>query len=266
MIIATKALIATGSYAPKGFSPDIEVLQGAEEADGHDNLIRAVRTQIGKGADVIKIYADYRWGANGEARPTYTEAEIRLIVETARSSGRPVVAHAATPEGMRRAIMGGVQTIEHGDGGTPEIWKLMKQKNVALCATLAAGDAISEYRGWKKGETPEPERITLKKKSFKEAYEAGVRMVMGGDVGVYAHGTNAREMELLVEYGVPALEVLRYATSQNASIFHKEEQIGMVKIGLLADLIAVEGNPASDISNLRKVKMVMKDGKLYKIP
>lgn len=266
MIIATKALIATGSYAPKGFSPDIEVLQGAEEADGHDNLIRAVRTQIGKGADVIKIYADYRWGVNGEARPTFSEDEIRLVVETARSSGRPVVAHAATPEGMRRAIMGGVETIEHGDGGTPEIWKLMKEKDVALCATLAAGDAISQYRGWQKGVTPEPERITLKKKSFKEAYDAGVKMVMGGDVGVYAHGTNAREMELLVEYGVSTLEVLQYATSDNARIFHKEKEIGSIKTGLLADLIAVEGNPVTDITNLRKIKLVMKDGKLYKIP
>jgi imidazolonepropionase-like amidohydrolase len=266
MLIATKALIATGSYAPKGFASDMNVPQGAEEADGHDDLIRAVRTQIGKGADVIKIYADYRWGLNGEARPTYSEDEIRLVVETARSSGRPVVAHASTAEGMRRAINAGVETIEHGDGGTPEIWKLMQEKNVALCPTLAAGEAISEYRGWKKGTDPEPARISQKKKSFAEARRAGVPLVMGGDVGVYAHGTNAREMELMVEYGMKPLEVLRLSTAGNARIFHLDKQLGSVKKDLLADLIAVRGNPEQSISAVREVELVMKDGKIYKSP
>lgn len=266
MIVATRALIATGSYGPSGFSPDFRVPQGAEEADGHDNLIKAVRTQIGKGADVIKIYADYRWGPNGESRPTFSEDEIRLIVETARSSGRPVVAHASTAEGMRRAIAGGVETIEHGDGGTPEIWKLMKDKNVALCPTLAAGDAISQYRGWRKGQDPEPERLVEKRKNFKQALDAGVTLVMGGDVGVYSHGTNAREMELMVDYGMKPLDVLKAATSGNARIFHQEKRIGSIQKGLLADLIAVNGNPATAISDLNNIEMVMKDGKLYKKP
>ncbi len=266
MIIATRALIATGSYGPGGFSPDIAVPQGAEEADGHDNLIKAVRTQIGKGADVIKIYADYRWGPNGESRPTFSEDEIRLIVQTARSSGRPTVAHASTAEGMRRAIMGGVETIEHGDGGTDEIWKLMREKNVALCPTLAAGDAISQYRGWRKGQDPEPERMAEKRKSFRAALDAGVTMVMGGDVGVYSHGTNAREMIMMAEYGMKPLDVLRASTSGNARIFHQESRIGSVKAGLLADLVAVAGNPAQDIAVVSKVVMVMKDGKIYKTP
>ncbi|MPR36357.1 metal-dependent hydrolase family protein [Salmonirosea aquatica] len=266
MIVATRALVATGSYGPTGFGADVAVPQGAEEADGHDGLIRAVRTQIGKGADLIKIYADYRWGPSGETRPTYSEDEIRLIVETARSSGRPVVAHASTAEGMRRAIQAGVETIEHGNGGTLEIWKLMKDKNVALCPTLAAGDAISQYRGWKKGQDPEPERITQKKNNFKQALSAGVTMVMGGDVGVYAHGTNAREMELMVEYGMKPLDVLKAATSGNARIFHQEQQIGSVKSGLLADLVAVRGNPAAVIQDLQKVAWVMKGGKIYKTP
>ena len=213
---------------------------------------------------MIKIYADYRWGPSGETRPTYSEEEIRLIVETARSSGRPVVAHASTPEGMRRAILAGVETIEHGDGGTPEIWKLMQEKNVALCPTLAAGDAISQYRGWKKGKATEPERITQKKNSFRQALAAGVPIVMGGDVGVYAHGTNAREMELMVEYGMKPLDVLRAATAGNARIFHQESQIGSVKSGLLADLIAVQGNPSVVIQDLENVPFVMKSGKIYK--
>jgi imidazolonepropionase-like amidohydrolase len=263
MIVATRALVATGSYGPKGFGSELSVPQGAEEADGHDDLIRAVRTQIGKGADLIKIYADYRWGPSGETRPTFSEDEIRLIVATARSSGRPVVAHASTPEGMRRAILGGVETIEHGDGGTPEIWKLMKDNNVALCPTLAAGDAISQYRGWRKGQDAEPERITQKKNSFKQALAAGVIMVMGGDVGVYAHGTNAREMVLLVEYGMKPLDVLRAATSGNARLFHQEQQIGSVKSGLMADLVAVRGNPLVAIEDLQNVVLVMKGGKIY---
>lgn len=261
MIIATKALIATGSYAPKGFSTDVTVPQGAEEADGRDPLIRAVRNQIGKGADVIKIYADYRWGLMGEARPTFLVDEIKLIVETAQSSGRPVIAHAGSVEGMRRAILGGCETLEHGDAGTPEIFALMKEKGVALCPTLAAGDAITQSRGWKKGIEPEPERIKNKRKTFKEALDAGVTICFGGDVGVFTHGDNAREMEMMVDYGMKPLDVLRSATSVNARVFH-QEQLGQIKTGFLADLVAVEGRPDVRISDVRNVKLVIKNGEI----
>jgi len=261
MIIATKALIATGSYAPKGFSTDVTVPQGAEEADGRDPLIRAVRNQIGKGADVIKIYADYRWGLMGEARPTFLIDEIKLMVETAQSSGRPVIAHAGSAEGMRRAILGGCETLEHGDAGTPEIFALMKEKGVALCPTLAAGDAITQYRGWKKGIEPEPERIKNKRKTFKEALDAGVTICFGGDVGVFTHGDNAREMEMMVDYGMKPLDVLRSATSVNARVFH-QEQLGQIKTGFLADLVAVEGRPDVRISDARNVKLVIKNGEI----
>ncbi|MEZ4904167.1 MAG: amidohydrolase family protein [Spirosomataceae bacterium] len=263
MIIATKALIATGSYAPKGFSPDIEIPQGAEEADGHDRLIQAVRRQIGKGADVIKIYADYRWGLMGEARPTFLVDEIKLMVETARSSGRPTIAHAASAEGMRRAILGGCETLEHGDAGTPEIFALMREKGVALCPTLAAGDAVSQYRGWKKGVEPEPERIKNKRITFKQALDAGVTICFGGDVGVFLHGDNAREMEMMVDYGMKPLDVLRSATSINAQVFHLT-QLGQIKAGFLADLVAVEGRPEERISDVRKVKLVIKNGEIIK--
>ena len=264
MIVATRALIATGSYAPKGFSPDIEVPQGAEEADGHDGLIKAVRTQIGKGADVIKIYADYRWGLFGEAKPTYTLDEIKLIVEVAASSGRGVVAHASTTEGMRRAIEGGVETIEHGDAGTPEVFRLMASKNVCFCPTLAAGDAVSQYRGWVKGKDPEPERIQKKRLTFKQALDAKVKICMGGDVGVFPHGDNAREMEMMVDYGMTPIETLHSASAVNADAFHYTDKIGRLKGGLLADIIAVSGNPMVRISDIRQVKFVMKDGKIYK--
>ncbi|WP_426060329.1 amidohydrolase family protein [Hymenobacter sp. B1770] len=265
LLVATRALVATGSYGPK-LANDIDVPQGAQEADGVDGIIRAVREQIGKGADIIKVYADYRWGLNGTAAPTFSQEELTLIVQTARASGRGVVAHASTPEGMRRATLAGVETIEHGDDGTPEIFKLMKQRGVALCPTVAAGDAIAQYRGWKKGQDPAPPRIQQKTQSVQVALKAGVTLVMGGDVGVFAHGDNAREMEQLVQdHGLSPLQVLRQATSGNAQVFHLADR-GRIRPGLLADLVAVTGDPTQDVRAVRQVQLVMKGGVLYKQP
>ena len=266
MIVAGPAMVATGSYGPKGFAPEVDVPQGADEADGPDGVMHVTRNQIAHGVDFIKIYADYRWGPNGEARPSFTQDEITRIVEVARSSGRPVVAHSSTVEGMRRAILGGVETIEHGDEGTPEIWKLMAEKNVAFCPTMAAGDATAQYAGWKKGVDPEPARIARKRETVKAALSAGVKICFGGDVGVYAHGDNVRELEMLVGAGMTPAAAVVAATSGNASYFRQGDRIGRIKPGLFADLIAVAGDPAADIKALRQVKMVMKNGHLYKEP
>ena len=262
MIISTRAVVTTGSYGPK-LSVDSENTIGAAVADGHDALTREIRTQIGKGADFIKLYADYRWGQNRLAQPTFTQSELKLAVEVTKSSGRKVVTHAVTPEGMERSVLAGVSTIEHGDLGTEEVFQLMKDSGVALCPTLAAVESILTYNGWKKGVDPEPKRVTDKKKSFKLALNKGVTICMGGDVGVFTHGDNAKEMELMVEYGMKPLDVLKSATSVNAAVFGVGDQTGRIKNGLRADIIAVAGNPAEDIKNIRKIRMVMKSGVVY---
>jgi imidazolonepropionase-like amidohydrolase len=262
MIIATKALVAKGAYGPKSVNPDLDLPQGAAEVSGVEQIAHEVRTQIGKGADVIKVYADYRAGRDGEAAPIFSTEEMAVMAAIARSGNRQLVAHASTPEGMLRAINAGASTIEHGDSATEEVFKRMKEKGVALCPTLAAGDAIEQYRGWKKAVDPEPARILAKRQNFALALKSGVSICMGGDVGVYAHGDNAREMELMVDYGMSPLDVLRSATSVNAKAFGYAEKIGSIKKGLLADLVALEGDPSIDIKVVRKVKLVMKDGKL----
>lgn len=266
MIVATKAIVAKGSYGPNFNNPDIDLPQGAAEVFGKENLVNETLTQIGKGADVIKLYADYRWGKGGTAAPTFSVEEIAAVTQIAKSSGRKTVAHASTTEGMRRAVFGGVSTIEHGDEGTEEIFKLMKEKGVAFCATLAAGDAVLQYNGWKKGIDAEPARITAKKKSFQAALKSGVAICMGGDVGVYTHGDNAREMELMAEYGMKPIDILRSATSVNADVFGYANEFGRIKKDLLADLVAVNGDPSKIIKDIRNVLFVMKEGVIYKQP
>ncbi|NBW37171.1 MAG: amidohydrolase family protein [Cytophagia bacterium] len=263
LLVAGRAIVATGSYGPKGYDHDQEIMLGAEPADG-DALIRVVRDQIGKGADFIKIYADYRWGLRGDDRPSFTLDELKKINEVARSSGRVMVCHAKSKEAIRRAVLAGATTIEHGDFLDLEIAALMKENNVVYYPTLAAVDMISQYKGWKKDVGPEPKSVMNKKKSFADALQSGVSIGMGGDVGVFAHGDNALEMELMVEYGMKPIQVLQAATSVNAKAFQLDDLLGSLKTGLKADLLIVEGDPSKDIKALRKVKFVMKDGVVYR--
>lgn len=263
LMVAGRAIVSTGSYGPKGYDNDQQIMLGAEPADGND-LIRVVRDQIGKGADFIKIYADYRWGVNGEDRPSFTLDELKLINEVTRSSGRVMVCHAKSKEAIRRAVLAGAETIEHGDFIDVELGKLMKEHNVTYIPTVAAVDVISQYRGWKKGSMEPPANVLNKRKSFKEAIASGVSIGMGGDVGVYPHGENVLEMELMVEYGMQPFDVLKAATSVNSRAFHLEDRLGFLKPGYISDVVVVAGDPSKNISAIRNVKFVMKEGVIYK--
>lgn len=263
LLVAGPAIVATGAYGPKGFHDGVTVPLGAETASGIDEVIKTVRRQLGNGANFIKVYADYRWTPGAASEPTFLPQELEAMVATATSAGSYVVAHASTPEGMRRAIMAGVETIEHGDGGTSEIFQLMKENGVALCPTLAAGDAIEQYRGWDKEKEAASDRIKAKKNSFALALKEGVTIVFGGDVGVFPHGENYREMDLMVSYGMKPLDVLKAATTVNARVFHLNN-IGSIKVGFLADLVAVKGDPSIDIGVMKEVSFVMKDGQIYR--
>ena len=255
MIIATRALVAPGSYAPKNDA--WAVPQGAEEADG-PNLVSAVRRQIGAGADVVKLYGDYRWRPGEGSRPTYSQGEIAAAVAAAHDAGRQVAVHANTAEAMRRASVAGVEVIEHGSEGDAATFALMAKNKTALCPTLAAGDAIARYRGWN-GQEPATADVQQDRAAFQLAMKAGVPICMGGDVGVYTHGTNAREMLLMAKAGMANAAVLTAATAGNARYFGLSDR-GRVAPGLLADLVAGAGDPLAELAAVTRVRLVMKGG------
>jgi imidazolonepropionase-like amidohydrolase len=263
LLVATKANVARGAYGPKGFEPGVPIPQGAEEISGADEMTRAARDQIAAGADLIKMYADYHYRPHEPSRPTMTEAEMAAGVAVALDAGRLAAAHATTAEGMRRAVAAGVVTIEHGYGGTADVFKAMAAKHIALCPTIAASEAYARYFQHWNGQEPAPESVQENRRSFRLALQAGVPICMGGDVGVFAHGKNWLEMEAMQRAGMSAPQVLIAATSGNARIFHLTDR-GQVKPDMLADLVAVDGDPTKDVSAVEHVRFVMKGGQIVR--
>ena len=265
MLVATKANVARGAYGPKGFEPGVKIPQGAEEVNGADEMRAAARDQIAAGADVIKMYAEYHYLPGEPSRPTLTEEEMAAGVQVAHDAGRIAAAHATTAEGMRRAILAGVDTIEHGYGGTPEIFKMMHDRGTGYCPTLGASEAYARYfQGWN-GQEPAPESVQANRRAFQMAMKAGVKICMGGDVGVFPHGQNWLEMEAMQRGGMSPAEVMISATSRNAAIFHLADR-GEVKPGLLADLVAMPGDPTKDVAAVEHVNFVMKGGEIVRQP
>jgi imidazolonepropionase-like amidohydrolase len=265
LLVSTRAIVARGAYGPKGFEPGVVIPQGAQEVAGVDEIVRAVRDQVAGGADIVKFYADYHWGKGEPSRPTLSQAELDAGVAAAHDAGRLVAVHATTAEGMRRAILAGADTIEHGYNGTAAIFKLMHDHGTALCPTIAASEAYARYFEHWNGQEPAPESVQENRRSFQLAMKAGVPICMGGDVGVYTHGQNWLEMDAMQRAGMPAAEVLISATSRNAHILHLDDR-GAIRPGLLADLVAVDGDPTRDVSAVRNVRLVMKGGKVVRGP
>lgn len=264
MMVTTRAIVATGSYAPRNFAPEWRIPQGADEADG-EKLRTLVRRQLREGADWIKIYADTPHGVGSDPKPAFSMEELKLVVATAADAGARVVAHAQTKEGMRRAALAGVASIEHGDEGDIEVFRLMAQKNIGYCPTLATAEAYARYDGWKPN-TPAPKSLVTKKESFKAALESGVMIANGSDMGVFPHGQGYQELEMLVKYGMNPMQALRAATRDAAKLLGWDDRLGTIASGKIADLAAFEGNPGTHISSIRKVQFVMKSGTIYRQP
>jgi imidazolonepropionase-like amidohydrolase len=272
-----KSLATTGGHADPtnalrgDYRRDPSPLEGV--INGPDDARKAVRQRYKDGADLIKLTATggvLSLAANGQ-NPQFTEEELKAVVETAHDYGMTVAVHAHGAEGMRRAVLAGVDSIEHGTFMTDEVMNLMKERGTFWVPTNMAGEWVAE-KAKEKGYFPEivrPKAASMgpvMAATFAKGYQAGVKIAFGTDSGVSAHGDNGREFELMVAGGMPPMEAIQSATLTSAELLKVDDRLGTVEAGKTADLVAVEGDPLKNISLLRDVKFVMKDGKVYKGP
>jgi imidazolonepropionase-like amidohydrolase len=264
LIPSTRAIVLRGCYGPDPEDPTTK--KGAQAVAGGDEIRQAVREQAKGGALWIKVYADYRHGKSGPVAPTFSLEELQVLCAEAAALKLPVAAHATTDEGIRRAVTAGVRTIEHGTGASAETLALMKEKGVALCPCLAANEAIVKYSG-RKG--PVVDRLNVGRVGFQRALAAGVTIACGSDAGVFKHGDNAREIELMVEYGMTPAQALAAATSVAAQVLGRIDlgngvrDLGAIRAGSWGGLVVLAGDPLQDIHNLRKVvAVIVGDGEI----
>ncbi len=269
MQCATRALSITGGYSPYGYSPDVEIPKGVQIADGVDGVRKAVREQLGHGADLIKIYADHRRRGTPDpdalsAWPTFSLEEMQVVVEEASKVGAKVAAHVYTSAAAQTAIQAGIASLEHGIYLDDATLKMMAEKGVYWVPTLMAylqfmddADLTPERRRLMTG-TTERHRET-----FERALKLPVKIAFGSDLDGN-HETVGQEFVWMVRYGMAPLEALRSATSVAAELLGWQDRIGSLEAGKLADVVAVEGNPAEDISAMTRVTFVMKNGVIYK--
>lgn len=272
---AEKALATTGGHADptNGSSRELMGNPGPKEGvvNGVDDAKKAVRQRYKNGADLIKITATggVLSVAKSGQNPQFTVEEIKAICETAKDYGFHVAAHAHGDEGMQRAILGGVKTIEHGTLMSDETMALMKKHDVYLVPTITAGKFVSD-KAKIPGYYPDvvvPKALNIGPKiqeMFGRAYKAGVGIAFGTDAAVFYHGENGKEFGYMVEAGMPAIETIQSATVTNAKILKVEDQLGKLKEGFLADIIAVNDDPTKKISTMENVVFVMKEGVIYK--
>jgi imidazolonepropionase-like amidohydrolase len=263
MQVATRAIAAVGQYEPFGISPDLPNFPtGAQMVSGVEEARRAAREQIGHGADLIKVYADWQY-------PTLTVEEMHVIVEEAHQKKLKVAAHATTPEGIKNALMAGVDSIEHGHQANHEDLEMMKAKGTFLVPTVGAINAIFERT--------ENDQMTPERRKRREAFlqsihqvvqqamSLGIKIASGFDAaGPARQGRNADELLALTRLGMPPLEVIRAATLNAAELMSWQDRVGAIEAEKYADLIAVEGDPLTDIAVLQQVKFVMKGGMVVK--
>ena len=267
MFVATRAFSATGMYPLMGYSWELKMPEGVQIVDGPDNIVKAVREQVKFGADWIKFYSDRKYYLKDGAlrsKVNFTEAEMKAMVDESHRLDKRVAAHAIGRDGILAALKAGADTIEHGDGLDEESLDLMVKAGAYWCPTIYVTVWVAEGRA-AQGSTIWKEMIELERKAFGLAVKKGVKIAYGTDVGGYAWSENmAKEFAYMVKYGMTPTQAIQSATTVASELLQAESDLGSITPGKYADIIAVNGDPTADITELQKVKFVMKGGVVYK--